>query len=203
LAEATCRAVFAQRRDVFAPRKITSSSMNECSSGHSAVANILATASEDDLREADKRAKLVCEARSSCQSIGISGRTLRRHKLKYRRAQETYGNGYVGLLSQCSKRGNRTSRLDEETRLAMTKFIGSDYENLRQSSVFQSWAKFRADREAGNLIAQGTIRITRLQSRDLDRNKFSSEKGEGVHTSQEFYWTLDQSTSLSFLAWMN
>lgn len=111
---------------------------------HSEAFHLLATASEQDLVAANRRFDLVKRHLGGEKAPhSIPARTLRLWVAQYRLAKEQYGNGYVGLLGRTSKRGNRTSRLPEESRDLLIQFIENDYENLRQKTKIASWAALK------------------------------------------------------------
>jgi putative transposase len=51
---------------------------------------------------------------------------------KYRAAEDSCGNGLLGLLPRTDASGNRTRKLPEPTRLLMRDFIENEYETFRQ-----------------------------------------------------------------------
>ena len=111
---------------------------------HSEAFHLLASASEQDLVAANRRFDLVKRHLGGEKAPhSIPARTLRLWVAQYRLAKEQYGNGYVGLLGKTSKRGNRTSRLPEESRDLLIQFIENDYENLRQKTKIASWAALK------------------------------------------------------------
>lgn len=51
---------------------------------------------------------------------------------KYRVAEDSYGNGLLGLLPRTDASGNHTRKLPEPTRVLMRDFIENQYETFRQ-----------------------------------------------------------------------
>lgn len=77
------------------------------------ASNSLLAASEEDLLEAHRR--LACiEPYVNGTALQPGNRSIRRYVASYRRAQQQLGNGFVGLIPQTSKSGNRKSRLMTE-----------------------------------------------------------------------------------------
>jgi hypothetical protein len=116
------------------------------------VLKMVSNADEQDLRIANLRCRVVhglqnggCDADTS-----VPPRTLRRWAASYRAAETKYGNGYIGLLPRTQDRGNSTQRLPENTRLLMNDFISSDYETLKQKSMYISWTGLKRACEARN-----------------------------------------------------
>ena len=62
------------------------------------------------------------------------GRKIRRWVAKYRQAEQDLGCGYVGLLSDYHKCGNRLPRLSEPTINALNAFIEKEYEQHKQKN---------------------------------------------------------------------
>lgn len=112
---------------------------------------LMAGASEQDLTTANWRFELVQRRLAGEKTPNsIPARTLRLWLAQYRLAKETHGYGYVGLLPKTVARGNRTSRLPEESRKLLTQFVKNDYEDLRQKTKIASWAALkRACNERG------------------------------------------------------
>ena len=57
--------------------------------------------------------------------LHIPARTLRFWIAQYRLAKDKYGNGYVGLLPKTGAKGNRSSRLPEESQKLLTEFLAT------------------------------------------------------------------------------
>ncbi len=97
---------------------------------------ILMGASPRDLQEANRRYRII-EAQLKGQAsyvTGVPARTQRAWKARYRQAKQAWGCGYVGLIPQQPKRGNRQSKLPTETLLLLEQFIEERYETLKQKS---------------------------------------------------------------------
>lgn len=104
---------------------------------------ILVGASEEELKEANRRCDLVCRrlrGEDLPADNNVSDRALRRWVALYRQAESTYGCGYVGLLSGISKAGNHTSRLPEATEKEMEVFIEEHVDSLKQMRNYEVWA---------------------------------------------------------------
>jgi len=107
----------------------------------------LREASPDHLAIATRRARLV-DAYQHGQlekSEGVPRRTLRDWAKRFQDAQATYQWGYIGLLPQTSKRGNRKQRTDPTSRELLETFIAEYFEQPEQPparTVY--WAYHRA-----------------------------------------------------------
>ena len=94
------------------------------------------------MREANRRAELVrARLRGAAPADGsASERTLRLWVARYRAAETAYGAGYLGLLPQTARRGNRGRKLPEQTLNLISEFIEREYETLRQRTKYAAYA---------------------------------------------------------------
>lgn len=77
-------------------------------------------------------------------AVTVSARTLRRWKAQYQAAEVQYGSGYLGLLPQTTRRGNRTPKSDPVARELLEKAIKQDYGDARQREktiVYQGYVQ--------------------------------------------------------------
>ena len=75
-------------------------------------------------------------------AVTVSPRTLRRWKVQYQAAEVQYGCGYIGLIPQTSKRGNRTPRSDAIARELLEKAIKQEYaapQRRKKIAVYQAY----------------------------------------------------------------
>jgi putative transposase len=164
---------------------------------HSEVERRCAVASKSDLETANKRCKLV-EAYLNPQTeeaVKDPNRTLRRYISRYLEARDAYGNGYIGLLPQVSKQGNRTARLTEETRLEMEECIESIYEKPEQPTKFCSWVEFKDACKSQNLpwVSYWTF-CKAVDARPLHTQTEKRKGRRAAYKHKEFYWNLDRQT---------
>jgi hypothetical protein len=98
-------------------------SMNKLSLMPDEVKEKLALASPEDLTKANRKYQiLIAYFQGLPLPENIPLRTLRDWKLKYNRAEKTYGYGYIGLLPKPHP-GNQTERMSDESNQAMNDFI--------------------------------------------------------------------------------
>lgn len=72
----------------------------------------------------------------------VTERTIQNWMRKYREAERKYGYGYVGLLSQEYKKGNRNKRISDGVQLLMETHIREKYENIKQSNMKKVYLQF-------------------------------------------------------------
>ncbi len=70
------------------------------------------------------------------------GRKIQRWVAKYRQAERDLGCGYVGLLSDYHKCGNRLPRFSEPTINALNAFIEKEYEHHKQKNKREVYGEF-------------------------------------------------------------
>ena len=156
---------------------------------------LLAGASEQALATANQRFSHVKDYLGGKTAISIPARTLRVWVAQYRLARESYGNGYVGLLPKTSKRGNRTTRLPEEARSLLTKFIENDYENLKQKTKMASWAALKRKCEESGIIAPSYVTFCMaVRARPALELNLTRLGHRAAYKHTTFYFELEQTT---------
>ena len=116
----------------------TRSAVNPCAS---AAAEVLRLASAEDVKSAMRRYYCIHpemippgEVYTSCT------RAVRKWKAMARKGQVEFGNEFIGLLPNISKRGNRKRKLDPLTLEIMHQFIESDVMSDAAPGMFSCWA---------------------------------------------------------------
>ncbi len=97
---------------------------------------IILHASPKAKKEANYRATQVERYIAGDKSVvlQVPDRTLRDWVKKYKTAQQTYGIGYLGLLSKHGYKGRRESRLDNSLITKMEEYITKHFENSTQET---------------------------------------------------------------------
>jgi len=171
-------------------------SPSEALNAHSEAFHLLAVAGEKDLVAANQRFDLVKRRLSGEKPPhSIPARTLRLWVTQYQLAKERYGNGYVGLLPKTSKRGNRTSRLPNESRNLLIQFVESDYENLRQKTKLASWAALKRKCDERGIVAPSYVTFcAATQKRSAFEQTFKRLGRRAAYTHAAFYFELERTT---------
>jgi transposase InsO family protein len=126
--------------------------------------------------------------------ITLSGRTLRRLKAKYFRAQEAYGCGYVGLLP-LQRKGNTKNKLPEATLTAVNEFIVNKYESNKQQPKFAVYASFRLFCiQHGIIPASYKTFIKAIKDRPRYEQTLKRQGRRAAYKDKEFYWNLSPTT---------
>lgn len=158
----------------------------------------LSKASESDLRTANFRAGLVnryLHDRSLPAGADTSLRNFLRWVARYRHAQADFGGGYLGLLPHHSAKGNRTPRLSEAVRRAMTEALEHDYETKKQKTLYSSWIKLKLCCENKGIVAPSYKTFTvAAGQRDPYRQRLKRQGHRSAYPLEPFYWELDLKT---------
>lgn len=124
--------------------KITSLRVDVKGNLNAEMIELLKRASEEDLKEANRRYRLI-QPYLDGQPIRASTeyeRSLRNWLAAYRKAQQQYGYGYLGLIHFAFTKGNRQRRLPEYMLEQIKEFIEEDYENKKQKRKQAVYADF-------------------------------------------------------------
>ncbi len=165
---------------------------------HNAEAGrLLAEASPDALEEANRRYGVIWPQLhgEGGDFSSVPERTARRWLAGYRKAEQLYGCGYIGLIPRHQLRGNRRSKLPAETRELMGSFIEQDYETLKQKTKSRVHASLQKECESQGL--QSPSYRTFAQAADRRPRHEQSEKRQGKRAAykyEEFYWELELTT---------
>jgi putative transposase len=161
------------------------------------VTNRLTTASEESLRVANHRVELVRRhlRGEPLPSVKTPDRTLRYWTSRYRGAQDSYGSGYIGLLPQIHKRGNRFRKLPSESCALLDYFVKNDYETLKQKSRFASWAALKRQCDEKGIVAPSYVTFClAVKQRPRFDQTLKRQGPRAAYVYEAFYDTLEQST---------
>jgi transposase InsO family protein len=125
----------------------------------------------------------------------IAKSTIYRWISQYKRAEELFNCGYIGLLPEKKKRGNRIRKLHQEVLSLMDESINKDYENVNQKSKYAAWVSLVSKCEE----KQFKVPSYKTYCQEINnRPKYQSYlKRKGYKVAYEvepFYWELEQTT---------
>jgi putative transposase len=165
---------------------------------HNAEAGrLLSEASPHALAEANRRYEVIwAQLHGEGGDFGsVPKRTARRWLAGYRKAEQLYGCGYIGLIPRHQLRGNRRSKLPEETRELMGSFIEQDYETLKQKTKSQVHASLQKECESRGLLAPSYRTFTQATNRRPHHEQNKKRQGKrAAYKYEEFYWELELTT---------
>jgi transposase InsO family protein len=162
----------------------------------------LETAAEARLRKASERELAVANERlrqvathlknmPPCGENPVPARTLRRWVTAYRAAEINLGSGYLGLLPE-PRGGNSTPKLPEESRTAMSEFIVSDFETLKQKTKYASWIALKLACERRGIVAPSykAFNIAVLARPGFEQT-LKRQGPRAAYPQEAFYWQLE------------
>ncbi len=159
---------------------------------------LLAQASPQALLRANDRYRLVVEPMLRGQpplDATIHPRTASRYVAKFKKAQQAHRSGYVGLIDQAHKQGNRHPKIPAEVQALMVKYIEEAYENKKQptkSAVYHSF-KRACQREGLPACSLKTFsRAIELRCKEEQVRKRQGRRAAAQH--EAFYWELSYTT---------
>jgi transposase InsO family protein len=163
--------------------------------GDRATLEILSRASDNALRVANQRLAMLTAGETPPLQTPVSSRTLRRWKARFRQAQESYRNGFAGLLPHTERRGNATAKLPQATTVLMQRFITEDYETAKQKSKFASWISLRlaCEREGLAPPSYQTFRLA-IPHRSAHERALRRQGRRAAYAHEAFHWYLEQTT---------
>ena len=172
------------------PRRRVDTRSSQTPAEQSEAFQLMAGASEQDLITANRRFDAVqLYLAGGGKPDSISARTLRFWLAQYRRAKETHGNGYVGLLPKTGARGNRTGRLPEESRRLLLQFVDEDYENLRQRTRIVSWAALKRTCDERGLVAPSYVTFcVAVRERPVFEQTLKRKGRRAAYSHSPFYF---------------
>jgi transposase InsO family protein len=158
----------------------------------------LAAASEGDLRVANQRFEIVqryLNRQPVPDGTPVPKRTLRLWAGSYRKAEAQYGSGYLGLIPKTSQRGNRGSKLPEESRTLLNDYIEQNYETLKQKSKFAVWAALlHACQEKGIVAPSYATFCLATRRRPPFESVLKRQGSRAAYAHESFYWELEPTT---------
>jgi transposase InsO family protein len=158
------------------------------------VKELLGRAGPSDLKEANRRYEIIHPFLQE-EIAAQPNRTIYRWLSAYRRAQNLYGNGYVGLLPRTGDRGNRGIKLPAATRELMTQFIAADYETNKQKNKRSVYAALLRECEERGVIAPSYKTFTIAAGNRPSYEQERKRKGErAAYIYEPFYFELDLTT---------
>lgn len=135
------------------------------------------------------------QASNEARQDAVSERTLRRWLKAYRRAEELYDSGYVGLLPRTADRGNATERLDPRVVALMETFATQHYETVKQKRKLAVHGQLCLACQKEGLTPPSYPAWCRFLKRRPQHEQDKKRRGRRVaYGSKPFYWELTQTT---------
>jgi putative transposase len=156
-------------------------------------------ASQADLRTANERFRLVTayleRDREQIAAASVSERTIRRWAQAFHKAQASYGSGYIGLLPDTGRRGNRRPKAPEASRTLLTTFIAEHYETPRESPAWEVYLAYQRACETQNILPLSSRTFYREIKKRAGHAQTAARRGtKAAYAEEPFHWELTQST---------
>jgi putative transposase len=162
------------------------------------VCSRLLTAGPDVLRAANHRYNVVAQylmTGAAPAGADTPPRTVFRWVARFRHAEATLGNGFAGLLSEVSRRGNRNSKLPAVSLQIMREHIETDYETLTQKSMYASWIRLKLVCEGTGTAAPSYKTFCRAVGQRPILNQTLNRKGRrAAYRLEVMFWALELTT---------
>lgn len=171
--------------------------INEIESGDSNAKKIILNADENDLKTANYRFQFVQKKiyNEQIDYSQISSRTLRYWVKKYKDAEKTHGNGYLGLIPNNKKKGNKTRKLPEESIILMKEYIEEKYEAIKQKTKIVVYGELRNECEKKGILPPSYTTFCTCVNNQPKNEQIRKRQGErAAYNHESFYWELTSTT---------
>jgi transposase InsO family protein len=128
--------------------------------------------------EANRRLKLI-RAYQAGEPLeaNVSSRTVRHWLHRYRHAEASQGDGYLGLLPRVQDCGNRNKKLPEKTTALISQVIATEYETIKQKSRFHVYGALVRACESEGTVAPSYKTFCLAINRRLQSNVIFKRRG--------------------------
>ena len=154
-------------------------------------------ASESDCAEANRRYRIVAPylIGSSARNKNVPRSSFYRWIQSWREAEQTKGYGYLGLLPQNSKKGNRQSKLPALTVKLMNEYIAKDYETYKQKGKRAVYGALVNACEQQNTAVPSYKTFLKFCNSRPDYEQTKKRQGSrAAYQYEPFYWELEFTT---------
>ncbi|GHO67429.1 transposase [Ktedonobacter sp. SOSP1-52] len=162
------------------------------------VRELFTGARREDFKVANYRQAIVMSVlrkESSAGDFKETERTVWGWVGSYRKALNLYGNGYVGLLPKTKGRGNRTSRVRDDTLKLIREFIENDYQSLKQENKATVYGKFLDKCEAEHVPeASYKFFIGEINKYSAYEETKKRKGRKAANNLKPWFWDLEWST---------
>jgi putative transposase len=151
-------------------------------------------ASKEALKEANRRFALIKPAlagRALTDNTSM-GRALRRWIAKFREAEQSYNCGYIGLLPDYAKCGNRISWIEDVILEIIENFIKDEYEKHKQKNKREVYGEFENFCKGKGITAIPSYKIfvAAVNKRPLYEQIKKRSGSKAAYPFEPFYWEL-------------
>lgn len=151
-------------------------------------------ASTEALAEANRRFDLIKsilagQAKTDNTSLG---RSMRRWVARFLEAEQTLGYGYLGLLPDYARCGNRKPRIHEKTLKVINDFIEKEYENRKQKNKREVYGEFKnyCKKEGVTAVPSYKKFVEMVNNRPQHKQKEKRAGTKAAYPLEPIYWEL-------------
>lgn len=156
---------------------------------------IVRRASPRDFEHAIYRYRCLFPERSDGIPAKSCDRAQRKWRALYKRGQELYGSGLLGLIPKISQRGNRERRLDEAVIKIMDEVIDEQYAVVNGGSITACWGTLTNRCNDQGLLPPSEVAFREQIKRRRQNELVVAREGEkAAYSDSEFYWHIDEGT---------
>jgi len=158
-----------------------------------ATRDVLAHAGPKALAAANRRWREIL-AYTRGQAIAVTTRSIQNWMAAFRRAEAESGCGYLGLLDQVRRRGNRTARVPEVSRQLLETYLTSHYavpQSKRAAAVYRLYCE-ACDKQGIPPVGERTF--YRARARCTTQEVTTLRRGKRAAYASQPFSSLDQTT---------
>lgn len=162
-------------------------------SARTEVEAMVRSASPQDLEHAMFRYRCLFPEKADGVASEASVRAIRKWRSMYRRSEQAYGNGFLGLLPRIHARGNRERKIDQAVIDIMNGVIDEFYAQPGERSLVSCWGEACQQCAENGLPAPGERTFRNEIKRRSANAMIEARQGEkAAYASSEFYWRLER-----------
>lgn len=161
------------------------------------IQEVILKASPENLKEANYRYNAILPYLNGEKPTNntVPIRTIRDWKKKYLTAQEDFGKGFIGLISTHHRKGNTLSKLPKKTEELIDIFIKTDYETIKQKSIFEVYGALLLKCEELKIIPPSYLTfLNKIKKRNKYEQEIKRRGHRAAYQYEEFYWELELTT---------
>ena len=164
----------------------------------SLMEQLLNSASEQDCAEANRRYQMIAPylfGSNNALHPEVSARTIRRWLAQWKKAEQLYGSGYIGLLPRISQKGNRLPKLPSLTYELMTEYIAKEYETYKQKGKRAVYgALVNACERENTAVPSYKTFLKFCHNRPSYEQTKNRQGSRAAYAYEPFYWELEFTT---------
>lgn len=162
----------------------------------SEVQKILQGASSNDMKVANYRCEIVEKYLvGRKENFGTPARTIRRWVANYRKAIEVWNCGYAGLLPKTKNRGNKNSKLPDNTIEMIKETVEQEYETKKQKSKYIAYSSLvNKCLERGVVAPSYKTFLRAIKNRPVYEQTLKRQGRRAAYKHEPFYMQLEMKT---------